>query len=363
MRTPTFLKIVLLCLSPLTAVAQPSGSPPSPVIVTVAAMEDFADEIEALGTLNSRENVNLTSAVTEIVTKVSFTDSQRVKKGDVLVEMDIAEELAELAEQEAIAAEAKRQVKRFSPLVNKSAASESVLGENQRDLESAEARINAIRARISQRILKAPFDGVLGLRNISVGALVQPGALITTIDDDSVMKLDFSVPEVFLSSLRAGVMVKAQTDAFPDTVFEGEIAHVDSRIDPITRSIRVRALIQNEALMLKPGLLMRVQIRKNPRSALLIPEEALISNGPSHFVFVVDAEAEPNTAEQRKVEIGTRQFGQAEITLGLNEGETIVTHGTLRVRPGAPLNIIATEKNGETLEQLLGSESSAQAGT
>ena len=354
MRTPSVLTIILLCLAPLTGITQAVGMPPTPVIVTVTAMEDYADELEALGTLNSQENVNLTSAVTEIVTKVSFTDNQRVKKGDVLVEMDIAEELAELAEQKAIAAEASRQVKRFSPLVNKSAASESVLGANQRDLESAEARINAIQARINQRILKAPFDGVLGLRNISAGALVQPGALITTIDDDSVMRLDFSVPELFLSSLKPGVIVKAQSDAFPNTVFSGEIAFIDSRIDPITRSIRVRALIQNDAKMLKPGLLMRVQLRKNPRRALLILEEAITSNGPNNFVFVVNTDQQPAVVEKRAIQVGTRTYGKAEITSGLSEGETIVSHGILRLRPGAPVTITATEKNGESLEQLLG---------
>ena len=278
---------ILLSISALTS-AQQRKAPVTPVIVTSVTLQEFADVVEALGTLNAKESVDLTSPVTEIVTKISFTDNQRVKQGDVLVEMDIAEEQAELAEQKSILAEAKRQVKRLTPLVKEGAASASALDENKRNLEGATARIKAIQARINQRILKAPFDGVLGLRNVSIGALAQPGNIITTIDDDRVMKIDFSVPEIFLATLKPGVVVLAETEAFADKVFRGEIAHVDSRVDPVTRSIRARALGKNEDGLLKPGLLMLVKLQKNPRTALLIPEEALIVNGTNNFVFVVN---------------------------------------------------------------------------
>jgi len=344
-----------LCVLPVLAQAQENAA--TPVIVSVTEMKDFADEIEALGTLRANEGVDLTSSVTEIVTKISFQDNQRVKKGDVLVEMDAAEELAELEEQKSFTSEAQRQVNRLSPLVKKGAASASILDENRRELEGARARVNAIQSRIDQRIVKAPFDGVLGLRNISVGALAQPGSMITTIDDDSVMKLDFSVPEIFLSTLKPEVVIEAKTEAYPDKVFEGHIAFVDSRIDPVTRSIEARALIDNTNGLLKPGLLMQVELQKNPRKALLIPEESLISNGPDNFVFVVKEADGQNTAERRKVEIGTRQYGEAEITHGLKGGEKIITHGTLRVRPGGAVKITAVEKGDETLEQLMDSGS------
>lgn len=345
--------LTLLCAGQLQAQSNSGATPPTPVIVKVASLKPYADEIEALGTLKANESVELTSSVTEIVKRVSFEDSQRVMKGDVLLEMDTAEELAELAEQESIMAEAERQVQRLKPLIEQGAASTSALTESERDVAGAKARIQAINSRIEQRIIKAPFDGVLGLRNISVGALAQPGSIIATIDDDRVMKLDFSVPEVFLSTLKPGVMIEAKTEAYPDTVFEGKIANVDSRIDPVTRSIQARALIDNEEGLLKPGLLMKIELQKNPREALLIPEESLITDGPDHFVFVVVESGGKKSVERRKVQIGTRSYGEAEILSGLAPGEQIVTHGTLRLRNGSPVTIKAVEKNGESLDELI----------
>lgn len=357
MKLTKILMITSLLAAPWMVQAdEKPKAPATPVIVVEVEMKDFADEIEALGTLKSRESVDLASAVTEIVTVVNFEDNQRVKKGDILLEMDSSEEKAELAEQESSRVEAQRQVNRLSPLVKKGAASASILDENRRDLQGAQARIRAIQSRINQRIVKAPFDGVVGLRNISVGALAQPNSIITTIDDDSVMKLDFSVPEIFLAALKKGVVIEAETEAYPDKVFKGEIANVDSRIDPITRSIEARAIIPNDEKLLKPGLLMQVELQKNPRKVLLIPEEAITSVAKETFVFVVTEKDGKTTAEKREVKIGARQFGEAEIIDGLKEGEQIVTQGTLRVKEGAPLKIIAEDKGNESLEDLMNSK-------
>lgn len=347
--------MLFMCIGMLAppAWAQMGAGAATPVVVTVAQKGDFADEIEALGTLRANESVDLTAAVTEIVTKISFDDNQRVQRGDILIEMDAAEELAELAEQQSFVKEARRQLERLAPLVKKRAASPAALDEQRRELETAQARVKAIQSRIDQRIIKAPFDGILGLRNISVGSLAQPGVMITTIDDDSEMKLDFSVPEVFLSTLKPGVGIKATTEAYQDTLFEGTILYVDSRIDPVTRSIQARALLDNTEGLLKPGLLMQVELQKDPRKALLIPEESLISDGPDSFVFVVREQEGKATAERRKVKLGTRHYGEAEILEGLSEGEQIITQGTLRVREGAPLQILAVQEKGDSLKELL----------
>lgn len=325
----------------------------TPVIITTVEKTDFADEIEALGTLRANETVDLTPSVTEIITEINFEDNQRVKKGDILIRMDAAEERAELAEQSSFVQEAQRQVDRLRPLVAQRAASAATLDENLLELDAAKSRKNAIQSRIDLRVIKAPFDGVLGLRNISVGALVQPGTLITTIDDDTIMKLDFTVPEIFLSSLKQGMTIEATSEAFPNRSFLGQIAFIESRIDPISRSIRARALIDNKDVVLKPGLLMRVKVHKNPRKTVLVPEEAIITNAAQSFVFVVKQEAEAARAEQREVTLGTRAYGVVEIIEGLEQGEKIVTHGTLRVRAGAPLTITAEEKIDTPLSSLL----------
>lgn len=354
-------KIFVLCgimflSSGTIALAQVPGSssqPPTPVVVAPVERVPFADEVEALGTLKANESVDLASSVTELVTAVLFEDNQRVQKGDVLLEMDAAEELAELEEQQSFLDDSQKQIERLTPLVAKGAASESLLDENKKNAAAAQARLDAIQSRIDQRIIKAPYDGVLGLRNISVGALAQPGSMITTIDDDAIMKLDFSVPEVFLSTLKPDVMITATSGAFPDQDFEGKIASIDSRIDPVTRSIEARALIDNSSRILKPGLLMHVVLQKNPRQALVIPEETLIADGPDNFVLVVTKDGENRIAERRKVTLGERQFGIVEILDGLQEGEQIIAHGTLRVRPGSNVEIIAVESGDETLKELL----------
>ena len=356
------VRVIALCLmlsgaafAPVNAQAQPAGmaAQVTPVIVSPVKQKSFSDKVEALGTLKANESVELTSTVTELVTTINFEDNQSVEAGTVLVEMDASEEQAELSEEQSVLAEAQRQVNRLTPLVKKGAASESILDESKREAQAAQARIKAIESRVNQRIVKAPYDGVLGLRNISVGALAQPGTLITTIDDISIMKLDFSVPEVFLSTLKPGVGIEATTEAYPEETFSGRISSVDSRIDPVTRSIQARALIDNASGKLKPGLLMQVELQKDPRETLVVAEEALVPEGSKSFVLVVVEGDGMTTVERREVTVGVRQFGEAEILNGLSEGEQVVTHGTLRARPGAPVKVTAVEDEDQPLSEML----------
>ena len=354
------LAAMALTASPWLAAQQGGGAQaPTPVIVTELAGQAFSETVEALGTLRANESVNLTSTVTELVTAVNFDDGQRVKKGDVLIAMDTSEERAELAEQRSFLDEAQRQVDRLAPLVKRGAASESTIDTKRREAQGARARIKAIESRIAKRIIKAPFNGVVGLRNISVGALAQPGAELTTIDDDAVMKLDFAVPSVFVATLKPGLSIEAESAAYPGRVFKGTVSSVNSRIDPVTRSIVARALIDNPKGELRPGLLMRVELQKSPRQALVVPEEAVVPVGNENFVWIVADKDGQAVAERRTVTLGTRQFGGVEVLSGLSPGERVVTHGTLRMRPGAPLTITAVEHGDEPLESLLRQTSAA----
>ena len=353
------LAAMLILVLSSVAEAQPSGGRPVGVIVANVDRKPIVDEVEALGTLRANESVDITSTVTELVTGVYFEDGQRVAQGDLLVEMDSAEERAELLEEQSRLEEAKRQLERAKPLVAQEVTSEATLDLREREVNTARARIKAIESRIAKRRVTAPFDGVLGLRNISVGALAQPGTLVTTIDDDSIMKLDFSVPAVYLPTLEPGIRITARSRAFPEKLFEGEISSVDSRIDPVTRAVTVRALIDNEDRLLKPGLLMRVVLQKNPREALIVPEEALIPDGNRNFGLVVVDGEKGKTVERREVELGQRQTGEAEILSGLEEGEQVVTHGAIKARPGAPVNIKSVQEGDEPLPDLLGRESGA----
>lgn len=307
--------------------------------VATAEIKPFSDRVEALGTLLANESVDLAARVTEIITSVDFTDGQRVKRGTVLVTMQRDEARALLDEATFTTEEARRQYERTEQLSNQGAASTAQLDEARRVYETARARQLAIQSRIEDLTITAPFDGVVGLRNISVGTLVQPGDLITTIDDDSVMRLDFSVPSTFLPVLIPGTPIQARSRAFGDRQFDGEIRSVSSRVDPVTRTVVVRAELPNPELLLKPGLLMSVELKANERETVVIPEEALLPTGRRNFVMLVEDGAEGPLARRTEVTIGARRVGEVEILEGVTAGQTVVTHGGLRVADGASVLI------------------------
>jgi len=348
-----YLILTLTAWLTLAGLAPAAAQQPTPVFVEKAKRDRFVDTVEALGTLRANETVALTATVTDTITAIHFDDGQQVQAGKVLVEMTSEEEHALLEEARSLSAEAERQYQRVIPLAKDKTAPQSLLDERRRQDETAKARLRAIESRMRDRLIIAPFTGVVGLRNISVGALVEPGDLITTLDDISVMKLDFAVPTTYLEALEPGLPIIAKSHAFGERRFEGTIASIDSRIDPVTRSITARALLPNPDGILKPGLLMTIELLKNPREAVVVAEEALIPQGQNNYVLIVDQSGEQPVAERRQVTIGARRPGQVEILTGVDAGELVITHGTLKVRPGQPVTIRAIEQDDETLEQLL----------
>ncbi|MCG6969298.1 MAG: efflux RND transporter periplasmic adaptor subunit [Gammaproteobacteria bacterium] len=338
-------------LPALSYAAPPKQTKSSPVIISEVKVDRFVDRVEALGTLKANESVSVTANVTETVANIHFDDGQRVDAGDVLVELTSAEERALLKEARVRESEATRQYERIKSLVAQRSASQSLLDERTRDLDAARAIRVAIESRLSDRMIKAPFAGVLGLRNISRGSLVEPGDVITTLDDDSVMKLDFTVPSIFLPRLKIGLGIEAKASAYGNRSFEGEIHSINSRVDPVTRSIQVRAYIPNPDRTLKPGVLMQVEMLKNPREAIVVPESALLQRGREHYVMMVNND---NVAERRQVTIGGRRPGEVEIVAGLTQGDRVITHGNDKVRPGQPVTIQAVEDGTKSLQQMLG---------
>ena len=319
---------------------------PVPVLVAEVTRQPLADRVEALGTLKANESVIITANVTETISKLHFEDGQRVRAGALLVEMTNAEEHALLEEARVRAGEAERQYQRVKSLVSQRSASESLLDERKRDLDTARAMLVALEARLADRIILAPFDGVLGLRHLSQGALVEPGDPIATLDDDRIMKLDFAVPSVHLTALVPGLQVEAQTSAHGDRLFTGVVRGIDSRIDPVTRTVQVRAILPNPEGTLKPGLLMRIDLLVDPRDALVIPEKALLHKGLDHFVMAVIAGRDGPSADRRQVQIGTRQPGWVEIRAGLQPGERIITDGNDKVRPAQSIRILSAVDGG-----------------
>ncbi|MFU8877823.1 MAG: efflux RND transporter periplasmic adaptor subunit [Wenzhouxiangellaceae bacterium] len=326
-----------------------------PLEVIVAAVEQrrIADPIEALGTLRANESAALTSTITETISEIRFADGQRVEQGDLLVAMTNREQLADLAAARAEVREAERQFERVEELAERGQESRSLLDQRRRELDTAQARLRAVEARLGDRIITAPFDGVVGLRNVSVGSLLTPGTLVTTIIDDSVMKLDFPVPELFMARVRPGLGVRAKSRAYPDETFVGEVVSLSNEVDPVTRAFQVRAELANPERRLRPGMLMTVTLDSAPRQALLIPEEALQSRGREHFVMRVESRGSQTIASRTQVEIGERRPGEVEITRGLEAGEKVIIHGGFRLADGDPVVIRAEAGDGRSLAEIL----------
>lgn len=337
------------------AVAQQGrGGPPSPprVIVAEAVEADLVERIEALGTIRANESVEITSKLTDKIVAIHFEDGDLVDENATLVELSTAEERADLRAAEALLAERRKAYDRAVQLRSRNVAAAATLDEAKALMDQAQAQVDAVRARLEDHRIRAPFAGVMGLRNVSVGALVEPGDRLATLDDIATVKVDFPVAAVHLAALRPGLAVEATTSAFGDRVFRGEVLAVDTRVDPVTRAVVVRAAIANPDLLLRPGLLMQIDLLGPARRAVVVPESALAPSGREQAVFVLDS-ADGDRVRRRVVETGLREAGRIEVRDGLPAGELVVTHGIDRVRDGQPVTVLAIDDGSRPIAEIL----------
>tara|TARA_R110002049_G_scaffold2743_5_gene21135 strand:- start:12330 stop:13370 length:1041 start_codon:yes stop_codon:yes gene_type:complete len=312
------------------------------VIVSPVTKSTFSDRVEALGTSKANETVLITTDIVEKISSIHFEDGQQVKKDALLVVLDKNEQEADLKAAQAALLEAQQSYTRARNLQDSNALSKATVQQRYSELERNKALVESIKSRIESFVITAPFDGVLGLREVSVGALVQPGDTITTIDDLSVIKVDFDVPSVFLSTLEPGLKIIGKVEAFQDRVFEGRVQTVNTQIDPVTRTVKVRAILPNEDRALKPGLLMSIVLLKNTRDTLLIPEESLIKRADKNFVFLAVEENNKTVAREREIKIGAREPGVIEVLSGLDISDRIVSHGMLKISDGVEIVVKST---------------------
>lgn len=315
-----------------------------PAMVSVASVQPrvFQDNIEVLGVAKGRRSVTLTAATTQLIDKVRFSDGQAVRQGAVLVELKTSEQDAGVAQAQAKLVQAEREYQRWKTLADKGFASKSALDQYQAAWLSAKADLNAARARQNDRLIRAPFAGVVGLSDIAPGALVNPGAPIVTLDDLSAVRVDFQVPEQYLAQIHPGQAIDARVDAYPGQVVHGRIQKIDTRVDERTRAVTARAEFPNPDHRLKPGMLIRVAISRGQRQALAVPETAVSVQGDSAFVFLVREMGQRTIAEQRPVVTGLRQDNFVEILDGVERGDRIVGDGLNKVQSGQPVRIAPT---------------------
>lgn len=292
----------------------------------------WSDELTALGTANARESVTISASVSQTIASVEFDSGQYVKKGQPLVILTQGQQAAGVAEAEAELRDAQQQYQRNRALSDQQLIARVTMDSQRAALEAARARVATQRATVADRVIRAPFEGVLGLRLVSSGSLVTPGTAITTLDDVSLIKLDFTFPESAMSQLAVGQRVNARSDAWPGETFSGRIANIDSRVDTGSRAFTVRAEIANPDGRLRPGMLLEVGVERSARETLAIPELALQQSGATASVFRVEA---GEKVGQVQVKTGARRQGQVEIVSGLENGDRIVVDGTVKLRDGS----------------------------
>lgn len=308
------------------------GGGPVAVITEVVTPRELVDEVDAIGTVLADESVEVTSRMTSIVSRIAFREGQQIGRGELLVELENKEIRAELAVAEASLSESRSQYERARQLADTQAISASSLEELLAAMQVAEAEVQAARARLENTLIRAPFSGKVGLRRVSPGSLVNPGTVITTLDDLDPVKLEFSVPETFLGVLREDLTVSARSPALQDREFRGRIESIDTRLDPVSRSILVRAVLENQDELLKPGMFLTVALQMTRPDILMAPEQAIVPERGQHYVYVV---AEEDRVARRLVELGQRVPGAVEIVSGLAAGERVITEGTQKVREGS----------------------------
>lgn len=308
------------------------GAPAVLITTDKVTKREFVNVLEAEGTARANESIEITAKATETIKALHFSDGQSVKAGAVIAELTANEQSADEAAARAALREQEQAYRRAEKLAAQGFVSKAGLESAKASLDTAAAKVVSLKSRINDRAITAPFPGILGLRRVSVGSLVKPGDIITTLDDTSQIKVDFTVPESEYASLKKGQPVRASAAAFPGRRFAGTVESIDTRIDPTSRAVTVRAIFPNGDGSLLAGMLIRVGIESNPRTSLAVPEQSIVPIEDKAYVFVIKPD---NSVDRREVKTGQREPGIVEITKGLAENEVVSVEGTLKLRPGA----------------------------
>ncbi|MCB1823098.1 MAG: efflux RND transporter periplasmic adaptor subunit [Candidatus Competibacteraceae bacterium] len=329
--------LVMFSISPLAVLAQAKAMPPLPVKAAPVTRKTLDVEATAVGTLRADESVMVRPEIAGRVATIHFREGQKVRQGEPLVTLDQEEYQAQLASSAAQLALEESSYRRLQDMDRKNLTSQQNLDEGKAKLDTARAQQELNRVRLNKTVIRAPFDGVIGLRQISPGAYVKPGDDLVAMEGLGAMKLDFRVPETYLARLAVGQRLTARVDAYPEQGFEGVIYAIEPALDEETRTVLLRARLPNPGNKLRPGLFARVSlILERRENALTVPEQAIVPVGQTTFVYrVVNGKA-----AMTPVKLGLRQPGLVEILQGLDAGDRVVTDGQLKIRDGAAVQVL-----------------------
>lgn len=328
-----------------TYVAQPeqtTGAGPArdarPVTVEVetARVATLERKVEAVGTTRALQSVDIVPSAEGRIAELHITPGQEVKKDTVLARLDDEIESATLDETKATVEEKQRALERAQTLIRSNTVSQATLEQLRSENAVAQAALARAERHVADRTVRAPFDGVLGITSIDLGARVDTDTVLTTLDDLSEVEIEFRLPETVYGQISRGQAIEATSAAFPDRRFTGKVDAIDSRVDQSSRSFRVRARLPNQDRALPVGMFMRLDLNLASRQGVVVPEEALLVQGPATYLFVV----EDGKAVQRRIETGQRRQGMVEITDGVSEGDVVVSRGIQSVRDGRPVKVL-----------------------
>lgn len=326
-----------------TAPAAPTASVRQAAVVAVEAQpvrtQAMAEDVTAVGSLVSNESVILRPEVPGRIAAIGFRDGAPVRKGDVLVELDSAVQRAELQQAQAGLTLAESNYRRAQDLFQRKFVSQSGLDSAQSQLEAARAAAALATARFERTRIRAPFDGIAGIRRVSVGDYIKDGEALVNVEDVATLKIDFRLPELYLNKLHPGQMLEVTSDVLPGTRFEARLDAIDPLLDSQGRSVQLRARLPNAEGSLRPGVFVRVRLILQDRPAVrVVPEEALVA-APGNVQFVY--RVEDGKVRRVDVQTGMRRAGMVELKSGLEAGDQVVTAGQLKLRDGAAVKVLA----------------------
>lgn len=330
-----------------SAATQQSGTP-GPMRAGIAVLMDevrqetVENRVEAVGTTLAIRSVNVAAGASGTVREISFEAGQSVNVGDVLVRLDEEVARADLAEARADLAEVRSRLERARTLRRNNTVAEATLEQLQAEEAASIAEVDRANKRLADRVIRAPFSGIVGFRRVEIGARVQETTVLTGLDDLSAVEIEFSVSETLFGRVEPGQPVIAQAGAFPDRTFRGTVSTIDSRVDTTSRSFSVRALLDNADRALPAGMFMHLTLQLDTVQALTVPEEAIIPQGGKTYLFVV----KDGRAERRDVTLGGRMPGRVAVSAGVEAGEKIVVQGQQRLQNGSPVRDAAAPPAG-----------------
>ncbi|WP_036211731.1 efflux RND transporter periplasmic adaptor subunit [Marinobacter sp. MCTG268] len=313
--------------------------PASKVNTVTPEMELVSDTVRAVGSLQARDQVELTTEVSGRVVEMNLDAGKRVQSGDLLLRLDDRQASADLQVAEATLSDARRQFDRARKLQANNSISQSQVDELRTAVDVAEAQREAARTRLDNHRIEAPFAGVIGLSDISLGTYLGAGTSVATLDSTTKMELGFAIPERFLGQIHIGQTVRGTSPAYTGETFGGELVELGTRIDELSRTLPVRALIDNPDGKLRPGQFMSATLTLRERESLVIPEQAVMIRGDEKYVFV----AEDGIARRVSVTLGSRMPGLVEIVDGLSLDEQVIVTGQDRLSSGDRISVVEGE--------------------